>query len=178
MKFKAFFIYIAVGAAFLAASLWVILSGGKNAKAVRTKYKLGGILLTTWAMLSAGTCNGPIPTVSCYDPIEPPMCYDVAMPVNSVNLESTTLKRGEDFKITIQEPYFESLVAIIKDLDGKELQKESFIYKEETPWEYIFKVSGTLPVGNAVLEIQTITGSGEGGEQQVEVVFTGEVTIE
>ena len=52
MKIKFLAIYIVVGAAFLIASLWVTLSGGKSAKAIRCKYKLGGIVLTAWAMLS------------------------------------------------------------------------------------------------------------------------------
>ena len=50
MRIKYFFIYIGIGIAFAAVSLWVILSGGNNAKAIRAKYKLGGALLTTWAL--------------------------------------------------------------------------------------------------------------------------------
>ena len=45
MKTKAFIVYVALGVAFAAVSLWVFLSKGKNAKAIRTKYKLGGAFL-------------------------------------------------------------------------------------------------------------------------------------
>lgn len=69
MKAKYFFIYIGIGIAFAAVSLWVFLSRGSNAKAIRAKYKLGGALLTTWALLSAATCGPRIghPEVLCYD---------------------------------------------------------------------------------------------------------------
>ena len=71
MKIKFFAIYIAAGVAFLALSLWVFLSKGKNAKAVRAKYRLGGLMLTAWAMLSATACRCT-PTVTCYEPMMPP----------------------------------------------------------------------------------------------------------
>lgn len=78
MKAKYFIVYILVGAAFLAVSLWVYLSGGKSAKAVNAKYRLGGILLTAWSILSVVSCDVPgLPPkdgsdegmIMCYDPI-------------------------------------------------------------------------------------------------------------
>ena len=57
MKTKYYFIYFIVGAAFLAASAWVFFSRGKNAKAIWAKYRLGGIMLTCLAMLSAASCE-------------------------------------------------------------------------------------------------------------------------
>ena len=71
MKTKYFLIYVFVGIAFLAVSAWVFFSRGKNAKAIRAKYKLGGILLTCWAMLSVASCDGvfnPGDEIMCYDP--------------------------------------------------------------------------------------------------------------
>ena len=67
MKAKYLIIYIVVGVAFLGASLWVLLSKGKSAKAIRYKYKLGGIMLTAWSMLTFASCEGPEPYVTCYD---------------------------------------------------------------------------------------------------------------
>lgn len=179
MKFKAFFIYIAVGAAFLAASLWVILSGGKNAKAIRTKYKLGGALLTAWAMLSAGTCNGPVPTVTCYDPIPPeqPLCYDVAVPINKVTLESTTVKRGEKVKFTIDEPYAERFEATITGGEDKQLQKAELQKVEGSELEFFFVAGKDLPAGKAVLSVEAIIKDSE-GQETADVVFTAEITIE
>ena len=68
MKTKYFLIYVFVGIAFLAVSAWVFFLRGKNAKAIRAKYKLGGILLTCMAMLSVASCEGGLPMVTCYDP--------------------------------------------------------------------------------------------------------------
>ena len=55
MKTKYFLIYVFVGIAFLAVSAWVYFSRGNNAKAIRAKYKLGGILLMCMAMLSVAS---------------------------------------------------------------------------------------------------------------------------
>ena len=58
-----------VGIAFAAVSLWVWLSRGKSASAVRAKYRLGGILLSlTVAATTLTACGG----ASCYAPaVEP-----------------------------------------------------------------------------------------------------------
>ena len=79
MKAKYILIYAGLGTAFLAVSLWVLLSGGRSAKAIRAKYRLGGAMLTVWTMLSASMCgNGPGPFVTCYDPVMPdPVTYSV-----------------------------------------------------------------------------------------------------
>ena len=77
MKTKYVLIYAGLGVAFLAVSLWVLLSGGRSAKAIRAKYRLGGAMLAAWAMLSAASCDvfGP---VTCYDPVMPdPVTYTV-----------------------------------------------------------------------------------------------------
>lgn len=75
MKAKYLIIYIVVGVAFLAVSLWAFLSNGKSAKALRYKYKLGGIMLTAWSMLTFASCEGPGPFVTCYDPAPPEYAY-------------------------------------------------------------------------------------------------------
>lgn len=109
MRSKYLIIYIAAGVAFLAVSLWAFLSNGRSAKAVRAKYRLGGIMLTAWAMLSAASCGNP-PFVTCYEPVVE--CYDVAMPENElyVSLKDTTassLKSGEVLVVSISNPTFE-----------------------------------------------------------------------
>ena len=75
MKIKFAFIYARAGVAFLAVSLWAFLSNGRSAKAIRYKYKLGGIMLTAWAMLTFASCEGPGPFVTCYDPAPPEYAY-------------------------------------------------------------------------------------------------------
>ena len=181
MRFKAFFIYVGVGIAFLAVSLWVILTAGKNAKAVGAKYKLGGMLIATWAMLSACTCNGPgVGTVTCYDPAPPeqPLCYDVAVMTNEVVLESTTVKKGENFRITIKEPSEENYVARLLSTEGKELQKADLTLEEGSNWDFFFKASENLPAGKAVLVVE-FTHKVSDTEEHVEEIFRSEdITIE
>ena len=71
MKTKYYLIYVFVGIAFLAVSAWVFFSRGKNAKAIRAKYKLGGIMLMCMAMLSVASCGEILNPgeVMCYDPV-------------------------------------------------------------------------------------------------------------
>ena len=66
---------VGLGAAFLAVSLWVWLSNGKSARAVKAKFRLGGALLTLTGMMTLGGCKGAL--ISCYDPA----------PQNVVNIE-------------------------------------------------------------------------------------------
>ena len=92
MKTKYLIIYFAVGVAFLAVSIWAFLSNGSSAKAIRYKYKLGGIMLTAWAMLTFASCEGPGPLVTCYDPVPPEYC----------NFQGKdTVKNGDVLVVTI-----------------------------------------------------------------------------
>jgi hypothetical protein len=62
-----------LGVVFVVASLWVMLSGGHSARAVRTKFRIGGAMLTLSAMISLTSCGaGNEYGVSCYDPAPPP----------------------------------------------------------------------------------------------------------
>ena len=61
---------IALGIAFTAVSLWLILSGGRSKRATRLKYRLGGMLIGLTALASTA-CEGGFIT-SCYDPAPPP----------------------------------------------------------------------------------------------------------
>ena len=106
MKAKYFILYLLLGAAFLAVSLWVFLSGGRIARAVNAKYRLGGLLLSTWAMLTAVSCQGSFPpTVTCYEPVVE--CYDVYIPENEVSVrvkgsEDMNVKPGDVLVVSIQ----------------------------------------------------------------------------
>ena len=61
---------IGLGIAFAGASLWVMLSGGRSAKAIRAKFRLGGAILTLVSLTSLASCENVM--VSCYDPVAPP----------------------------------------------------------------------------------------------------------
>ena len=64
---------IGLGIAFVGASLWVMLSGGRSAKAIRAKFRLGGAILTLVSLTSLASCESGM--VSCYDPAPPPTNY-------------------------------------------------------------------------------------------------------
>ena len=131
MKIKFALIYIVAGVAFLAVSLWAFLSNGKSARAIRYKYKLGGIMLTAWAMLSAASCSGVPPFVTCYEPVVE--CYDVAMPADVVSIsvkdkEFMSIRPGEILVITIEAPSYPEYVCRINAAEGDAVlvQSESF----------------------------------------------------
>ena len=126
MRAKYLFIYIAAGIAFLAVSAWVFLSNGKNAKALRAKYKLGGLLLTCTAMLSVTTCGQvPHPGVTCYD--TEITCYDPVVE-NYAHVVSPKhdedwnwlFSKGDSLKVQIEYPTYEKFnVVISKFVNGK-----------------------------------------------------------
>lgn len=73
---KRTILLIGLGVAFAAVSLWVFLSAGRSAKAVRAKFRIGGAILTIVSLTSLAGCNnGKGAFVSCYDPASPPTNY-------------------------------------------------------------------------------------------------------
>lgn len=54
---KKTLLIIGLGTAFLAVSLWVWISNGKSARAVKAKFRIGGALLTLTGMMTVGSCN-------------------------------------------------------------------------------------------------------------------------
>ena len=132
MRFKFAVIYIAVGAAFVAVSLLVFLSGGKSARAIRYKYKLGGIMLTAWAMLSAASCNGNPPVVTCYEPAV--TCYDVAMETDIVSVTvkdygGNKLKPGDTMVFSIENPNYKEYSFRIVAGDPQASLIQEFTYR-------------------------------------------------
>ena len=131
MRIKFALIYIVAGVAFLAVSLWAFLSNGKNARAIRYKYKLGGIMLTAWTMLSAASCSGVPPMVTCYEPVVE--CYDVAMPTDIVSITVKdkpymSIRPGEILVIKIEYPGYKEYECRINAAEGDSVlvQSESF----------------------------------------------------
>lgn len=101
MKIKYIAMLSVLAVAFAAASLWVFATGGNNAKAVKTKFRLGGLMLTVSGMLSVASCEdiqGGL--VTCYDPV-PPEYVIFAAPDNS-----NVIKAGDTIDVTIKDsPY-------------------------------------------------------------------------
>ena len=137
MRTKYFIIYIGIGIAFVAVSLWVILSGGNNAKAIRAKYKLGGALLTTWALLSAATCAPKIGAPLCYDTPAPNNRLYVSEKVSSDNKYSD----GEVMVVEITAASCEKYDWKIMDQERKKvIQSGTFTAPKEDTFNLSFEV--------------------------------------
>ena len=138
MKTKYFLIYIFVGVAFLAVSAWVLLTRGKNAKAIRAKYKLGGIMLMCMAMLSVASCGEIFDPglVTCYDPIVEERTTDIARVTIKSGDESfkyNEITVGDLFEVDIKNPTFDIYVlrVILNDQQGTNLQKTALVLPED-----------------------------------------------
>lgn len=175
MKLKFLIIYILAGAAFLGVSLWVVLSGGNNARAVRCKYRLGGIMLSAWAMLSAASCAGGPFGVTCYEPMTPEvMCYDVVMETDIVSVAvkgegGDRLKGGDVLVLTIERPMAQEYRFLIHegDSNGKVLQEGTVKASEE---QSAVTAEITLATseyeGDAVIEVMAVYKTDQGEESR------------
>lgn len=118
MKVKYIIMLSCLAAAFTAASLWVFLSGGKNAKAVKAKFRLGGLMLTVSGMLSATSCDGLFPV----------MCYDTAVPIY-VEFASTQMNEvevGDVIDFTVKDLTCKAYTYEIYSQDNTLIQSGSF----------------------------------------------------
>ena len=176
MKFKFTFIYIAAGAAFVAVSLWVLFSGGKSARAIKAKYRLGGIMLTAWSMLSAASCEGPGPFVTCYEPALPPevMCYDVAAPADEITVkikgkDALDVAAGDIIQITVDHPNFKQYVCTISSQSSESvpLLRESFEAYSDGAMNFEVTVQPSGYKGDARLDVYGIIDEGEGKTSEV-----------
>lgn len=140
MRTKYFLIYVFVGIAFLAVSAWVFLSGGQNAKAIRAKYRLGGILIMAWAMISVASCSaieGIIDgggMVTCYDPVEPEPTENIVefsfvRDKNKQYKNENELCPGDVVKVEINIPTYDKYFVRLTAYEGGdeiELQRSEF----------------------------------------------------
>ena len=153
---KKAILFIGIGAAFLAVSLWVWLSNGKSAAAVKAKFRLGGALLTLTGMMTVGSCNI---ISTCYDPA----------PTNIVFIErgeTQDVKNGDH--ITVKVSYFSAYgikVTIAKDAENSEVL-QSEIYKiTESSADVIHTIDVADYVGEAHLRVYLMISENEIYEQ-------------
>ena len=153
---KKAILFIGIGAAFLAVSLWVWLSNGKSAAAVKAKFRLGGALLTLTGMMTVGSCNI---ISTCYDPA----------PTNLVFIErgeTQDVKNGDH--ITVKVSYFSAYgikVTIAKDAENSEVL-QSEIYKiTESRADVIHTIDVADYVGDAHLRVYLMISENEIYEQ-------------
>lgn len=149
MRIKFLFIYVVAGAAFLAVSLWLVLSGGTNPKAIKAKFKLGGIMLIAWSIIATASCTkGPLSNPNGAIDGGEVMCYDPA-PADYVNFSTENhnnegryyLAPGEYLTISIEGPTYKEYSVFINkrvpDKQGDEaigdlLQTDTFVIEEDS----------------------------------------------
>lgn len=168
MKTKYFLIYVFVGIAFLAVSAWVFFSRGKNAKAVRAKYKLGGIMLMCMAVLSTASCGEIFDPgyVTCYEPAIVERTSDIArVTIHSANasFQYNEITPGDIFDVDIKNPTFDKYVlrVILNDKEGTNLQKTTLAVTEDAVTQE--GVHFTVPLsadvtykGEALVQVQGV----------------------
>lgn len=165
MKTKYFLIYVLVGIAFLAVSAWVYFTRGKNAKAIRAKYKLGGIMLTCLAMLSVASCGEIFDPgeVTCYDPVIEEFGQNIiSMTIVDANASTQNGKVSQTaiFTVRIQAPTYEKYVfrIVMKNADETELQRT--VLKIEDPTvDSVFEIRLSEDLtykGEAIVKVQGI----------------------
>lgn len=145
---KRTLLLIGLGTAFLAVSLWVTLSGGRSARAIRTKYRLGGAILSLTAALSLASCEkGPITT--CYDPVTGFNRIEAPETLSSSELRNGDIVRFDawgEFETTVKI----SLIAA----GGLELQSESYELKPYKVREILFTIAAGEYRGAATLRLE------------------------
>lgn len=119
MKVRYAIIYAALAVAFAAVSLWVALSKGRSARAVRAKFRLGGLMLTVSGMLTVTGCNTGIFSPTCYDPVAPEL-------VTFALAEQSDVKPGDEIAFKVKDTVFKSYSYVITGTDCKEIQSGSF----------------------------------------------------
>ena len=123
----------ALGIAFAGVSLWVVLSRGRSAKAVRAKFRLGGALITAVGLTTLTSC-----TTSCYDPYIPDFNQLVLQVDNA-----TELRNGQKITIAGTMGAPSTIIAMVLTPDDEPLQ-----YEEITPsFEAEFSEEFALNVG-------------------------------
>ena len=190
MKIKFISIYLLAGAAFLGVSLWVFLSNGKNARAMRAKYKLGGIMLTAWTMFSSAACEGVTPQVTCYEPVEPEiLCYDVPMETDIVTVsvkgkEGIEIQPGETLVIHVGTPSYKEYECRIHGGELEEapvIQKASFTVPEQEDLpeaaDFELVLAKTDYKGPALIQMVGFYDSNEGEKHEFIAPYYTTITI-
>ena len=171
MKTKYFILYVFVGIAFLAVSAWVFFSRGKNAKAVRAKYRLGGIMLMCMAMLSVASCGETLNPgeVMCYDPA-PDYSFTVSTGKHDANWQFI-LSPGAILTVQVECRRYEKYGIVIRrfeDLkEGDVLQTASFESegKDQFQYELLYDPADKAYAGIARVDIYGYPEGTENGNQ-------------
>ena len=152
---KKTLLIIGLGTAFLAVSLWVWISNGKNARAVKAKFRIGGALLTLTGMMTVGSCNT---LTTCYDPA----------PVNAVYIvrevaynTAQNVRNGDQIKIELT--YFSAYgikVTIEKGVNNREVLQSDVYQITESNTNVFHAIDVGDHVGEAHLRVYVIISEG------------------
>ncbi len=139
---KRTLLMIGLGVAFLSVSGWVWLCRGRSAKALRAKYKLGGLLLTLAGVASTTgcitTCYDPAETqTTCYDPVPKPEIFGNA----SLSTEKALTVRNGD-EISFMAENVSRLAVLLLTPEGEELQRIAL----DVDWDTLLTI--TIEVGD------------------------------
>lgn len=140
MKLNDFFspiFFIALGTAFLAVSVWVWFSKGKNAKAIKAKYKLGGMILTLSFFAS-----------SCESVVQPPevTCYMVAQSYVYIPTENNKaiLSTGDTLLVAIANPNFAYYSYSMTDSTKTNIFQEGMLIKSTDTNFHIIPIKNSI----------------------------------
>ena len=162
MRIKFIAIYVLAGAAFLGVSLWVFLSNGRSAKAVRAKYKLGGMMLTAWTMFSAASCEGVVPQVTCYDPAPEVTCYEPAIMENEAGLhvqgnDKLEIRPGGILEVYIMYPTYNQYKCSIyagETTEAPLIQEYEYLVPDTGKADFTLELADTDYKGKATVQLQ------------------------
>lgn len=116
-------LFVVLGIAFLAVSFWVWFGRGNNAKAIKAKYKLGGMILSlSFFIVACDTLNPPPPEVTCYM-----VAHSFAYIPAEWNKD--TLSTGDTLFIAIPNPIFKYYSYAMKDSTKVNTLQEGMLVK-------------------------------------------------
>ena len=170
MKTKYFLLYVFVGIAFLAVSAWVFFSRGKNAKDIRAKYKLGGIMLMCMAMLSVASCGEILNPgeVMCYDPV-PDYSFTVSTGKHDANWQYI-LSPGDVLTVQVECRRYEKFGIVIRrfeDMKEGEVLQTAFFDSEGKDlfqYELLYDPADKAYAGTARVDIYGYPEGKEDGD--------------
>lgn len=131
MKVKDIFspiLFIILGIGFLIVSLWVILGRNKNLRAIKYKYKLGGLILSLSFFVSA--CDRKS-LITCYDP---------AVPDNTIYVENganESLSAGDTISFSVYSPTYQYYSYQLLDSTSNVKLQEGMLKFSEGVMRYI-----------------------------------------
>lgn len=137
--------FIVLGFAFLAVSVWVWLGKGENAKAIKAKYKLGGMILSLSFFTASCDSGGTVPPdVTCYMIAQ----STVIIPDE---LNKDTLTNGDTLFVQIVNPNFSYYSYSISDSTKATIFQNGMLQKAIDSSCHIIPINKTFNYSGKIL---------------------------